>query len=135
MCGAQLATMLGCWAASGDLHSNTACAEATQALFQCMRTTVRFKLRHYPSYIDLLLSSLCQRKCTSPLSTTIWPDSEKISNRLLPSPLLPSPWVPPRVILNQARSLSKAVVQACDAFAVCSKPMWRQQRYLYSRYS
>ncbi|KAM6500816.1 hypothetical protein JOM56_003830 [Amanita muscaria] len=40
ICGSQLATLLACWAASGDLHSNTkSCADATAALFTCMRTT------------------------------------------------------------------------------------------------
>ncbi|TFK72527.1 hypothetical protein BDN72DRAFT_313646 [Pluteus cervinus] len=49
MCGPQLATMLGCWAASGDLHSNNACAEAAQTLFQCMRTTPLPKKMHKPT--------------------------------------------------------------------------------------
>ncbi|KDQ59459.1 hypothetical protein JAAARDRAFT_33030 [Jaapia argillacea MUCL 33604] len=37
-CGPELASMLGCWAANGDLHSINACSQASQALFECMRT-------------------------------------------------------------------------------------------------
>lgn len=32
--------MLGCWAATGDLHSREACQMSAEALFHCMRTTV-----------------------------------------------------------------------------------------------
>ncbi|KAF8638512.1 hypothetical protein AX16_010495 [Volvariella volvacea WC 439] len=49
LCGAQLATMLGCWAATNDVHSNGACAQAAQALFQCMRTTPMPKKNHKPT--------------------------------------------------------------------------------------
>ncbi|EPT05891.1 hypothetical protein FOMPIDRAFT_1109648 [Fomitopsis schrenkii] len=38
-CGPALATMLGCMAANGDVHTMGPCQEAAQALFQCMRTT------------------------------------------------------------------------------------------------
>ena len=40
-CGPALATMLGCMAAHGDVHTMGPCQEAAQALFHCMRTTVR----------------------------------------------------------------------------------------------
>ncbi|KIM80865.1 hypothetical protein PILCRDRAFT_72687 [Piloderma croceum F 1598] len=43
ICGAQLATMLGCWAATNDLHSRGPCTEAAQDLFHCMRTTYVFQ--------------------------------------------------------------------------------------------
>ncbi|PCH38339.1 hypothetical protein WOLCODRAFT_149278 [Wolfiporia cocos MD-104 SS10] len=39
ICGAPLAAMLGCWAASGDIHSAGPCRDAAQALYECMRTT------------------------------------------------------------------------------------------------
>ncbi|KAF8630062.1 hypothetical protein AX15_003122 [Amanita polypyramis BW_CC] len=40
MCGPQLAAMLACWAATGDLHSTSkSCTEAAATLFNCMRTT------------------------------------------------------------------------------------------------
>lgn len=40
ICGPQLATMLGCWAATNDLHAKGPCMEAAQDLYNCMRTTV-----------------------------------------------------------------------------------------------
>lgn len=40
MCTQQLSAMLGCWAASGDLHNVGECSQTAQDLFQCMRTTV-----------------------------------------------------------------------------------------------
>lgn len=40
ICGPQLATMLGCWAATNDLHAKGQCIEAAQDLYNCMRTTV-----------------------------------------------------------------------------------------------
>ncbi|KAF9466394.1 hypothetical protein BDZ94DRAFT_1288380 [Collybia nuda] len=49
MCGAQLATMLGCWAATGDMGSTGACSDAAQTLFQCMRTTPLPKKTHRPT--------------------------------------------------------------------------------------
>ncbi|KAJ6623422.1 hypothetical protein B0H10DRAFT_1786383 [Mycena sp. CBHHK59/15] len=39
MCGVQLAAMLGCWAASSDYQCQSACKEAAETLFHCMRTT------------------------------------------------------------------------------------------------
>ncbi|KAJ6546473.1 hypothetical protein DFH09DRAFT_1321026 [Mycena vulgaris] len=39
MCGAQLASMLSCWAATSDYQSQAACKEAAEMLFHCMRTT------------------------------------------------------------------------------------------------
>ena len=47
LCGPQLASMLGCWAATKDVKSIGACREHAQTLFECMRTAVR------------LLSSFC----------------------------------------------------------------------------
>ncbi|KAF9818905.1 hypothetical protein IEO21_02443 [Rhodonia placenta] len=38
VCGVQLASMLGCWAASGDTHSVGPCQESAKALYECMRT-------------------------------------------------------------------------------------------------
>ena len=40
MCAPQLQAMLGCWAATQDLHSIDKCKGAADSLFQCMRTTV-----------------------------------------------------------------------------------------------
>jgi len=51
ICGAQLATMLGCWAATNDLHATGPCTEAAQDLFHCMRTTV--------SLLRIALISVC----------------------------------------------------------------------------
>jgi hypothetical protein len=42
LCGPQLASMLGCWAATKDVKSIGACREHAQTLFECMRTAVRF---------------------------------------------------------------------------------------------
>ena len=41
LCGPQLASMLGCWAATKDVRSIGACSEHAQTLFECMRTAVR----------------------------------------------------------------------------------------------
>jgi hypothetical protein len=41
LCGPQLASMLGCWAATKDVKSVGACRDHAQALFECMRTAVR----------------------------------------------------------------------------------------------
>ena len=41
LCGPQLASMLGCWAATKDVRSIGACREHAQTLFECMRTAVR----------------------------------------------------------------------------------------------
>jgi hypothetical protein len=42
LCGPQLASMLGCWAATKDVKAIGPCREHAQALFECMRTAVRF---------------------------------------------------------------------------------------------
>ncbi|KAF5345204.1 hypothetical protein D9758_009651 [Tetrapyrgos nigripes] len=60
MCAPQLTTMLGCWAASGDLHSVGACQEAAQDLFRCMRTTPLPKKVHAPT-INYHLARLRKR--------------------------------------------------------------------------
>ncbi|KAJ7752065.1 hypothetical protein B0H16DRAFT_1317872 [Mycena metata] len=39
MCGAQLTAMLSCWAATSDFQGQSACKEAAETLFHCMRTT------------------------------------------------------------------------------------------------
>jgi hypothetical protein len=41
LCGPELASMLGCWAATKDVKSLGPCGEHAQALFNCMRTAVR----------------------------------------------------------------------------------------------
>jgi len=41
LCGPQLASMLGCWAATKDVRSVGACRDHAQTLFDCMRTAVR----------------------------------------------------------------------------------------------
>ena len=41
LCGPQLASMLGCWAATKDVKSLGACREHAETLFECMRTAVR----------------------------------------------------------------------------------------------
>jgi hypothetical protein len=40
-CAYQLASMLGCWAATSDFMSTNACAGHAQALFKCMSGLVR----------------------------------------------------------------------------------------------
>lgn len=42
LCGPQLASMLGCWAATKDVKSIGPCREHAETLFECMRTAVRF---------------------------------------------------------------------------------------------
>ncbi|WFD29273.1 hypothetical protein MSPP1_000280 [Malassezia sp. CBS 17886] len=37
-CSAEFATVLACWASSHDIRSQSACAEATKALRDCMAT-------------------------------------------------------------------------------------------------
>ncbi|KIK59657.1 hypothetical protein GYMLUDRAFT_44093 [Collybiopsis luxurians FD-317 M1] len=49
MCQPQLTAMLGCWAASDDLHSVGACRDAAQDLFHCMKTTPMPKKMHRPT--------------------------------------------------------------------------------------
>ncbi|PFH52367.1 hypothetical protein AMATHDRAFT_74164 [Amanita thiersii Skay4041] len=50
MCGPQLAAMLACWAATGDVHSkNKACSEAAAGLFNCMKTSPMPQKSHKPS--------------------------------------------------------------------------------------
>nr|GAT61224.1 predicted protein [Mycena chlorophos] len=49
MCGPQLAAMLGCWAATSDVQNHTACKEAAEVLFHCMRTTPLPKKSHKPT--------------------------------------------------------------------------------------
>lgn len=90
MCAPQLAAMLGCWAATADLHSVNACSDAAQTLFQCMRTTVCSWI--HPANINhclilLFLWSLCQKKCIDLLLITILLDWGKTSNKQLPGSL------------------------------------------------
>ncbi|KAF7359553.1 NYN domain-containing protein [Mycena sanguinolenta] len=49
MCGAQLAAMLSCWAATSDYQGQAACKEAAESLFLCMRTTPMAKKQHKPT--------------------------------------------------------------------------------------
>ncbi|KAK7693233.1 hypothetical protein QCA50_002799 [Cerrena zonata] len=48
-CAKELSTMLSCWAASGDIHSASACAESATTLFECMRTAPIPVKTHRPS--------------------------------------------------------------------------------------
>lgn len=41
MCAVQFQAMLACWAASGDLRSNSACKTAADTFMLCLKTTVR----------------------------------------------------------------------------------------------
>ncbi|KAH7889774.1 hypothetical protein F5I97DRAFT_585488 [Phlebopus sp. FC_14] len=61
-CKAELASMLGCWAATGDIHSMdpTKCKEVAEALYHCMRTTPKQGKPHRPS-INYHLSKLNRR--------------------------------------------------------------------------
>lgn len=61
MCAPQLASMLGCWAASNDLKSVGQCKEAAEALFHCMRTTVSPAL-FLLTFNSFIPRSLCPRK-------------------------------------------------------------------------
>ncbi|KAF5324682.1 hypothetical protein D9611_004363 [Ephemerocybe angulata] len=49
MCAPQLQAMLGCWAATGDLHSLEKCKGTAETLFQCMRTAPMPKKMHKPT--------------------------------------------------------------------------------------
>ncbi|KIK03846.1 hypothetical protein K443DRAFT_676500 [Laccaria amethystina LaAM-08-1] len=49
MCAPQLSAMLGCWAATDDIHSIGKCREDAEKLFQCMRTTPMPKKIHKPT--------------------------------------------------------------------------------------
>ncbi|KZT11483.1 uncharacterized protein LAESUDRAFT_643166 [Laetiporus sulphureus 93-53] len=46
VCGLQLASMLGCWATSNDIHSVGPCQDAAKALFECMRSTPTLRKGH-----------------------------------------------------------------------------------------
>ncbi|KAI0685492.1 hypothetical protein BC835DRAFT_1383839 [Cytidiella melzeri] len=48
-CAVELMSLLSCWTASSDLHSMGPCAEASQAMIQCMRTTPFGAKKHKPS--------------------------------------------------------------------------------------
>ncbi|KAI0041557.1 hypothetical protein FA95DRAFT_1610928 [Auriscalpium vulgare] len=49
VCGPELASMLGCWAATNDVQSVGACAAHAQTLFACMRTTPFKGKQHRPT--------------------------------------------------------------------------------------
>ncbi|KAA1471252.1 hypothetical protein DENSPDRAFT_837208 [Dentipellis sp. KUC8613] len=57
MCSAELAEMLGCWAATKDVSSTAACAAHAEKLFECMRTTP-FKGRQHRPTINYHLARL-----------------------------------------------------------------------------
>jgi len=62
ICGPQLATMLGCWAATNDLHAKGPCMDAAQDLYNCMRTTVS-RYVYILCYMRLTTRTLvCSRK-------------------------------------------------------------------------
>ena len=50
--------MLGCWAAKNDMMTTGACAESAKALYDCMRTTVRFVTTTGFSSLTRFLGSL-----------------------------------------------------------------------------
>ncbi|TRM61732.1 hypothetical protein BD626DRAFT_404949 [Schizophyllum amplum] len=59
-CIYQLNSMLGCWAAHGDVMSAGECASHAQMLFECMRTMPPSKPTHKPT-INYHLSRLGNR--------------------------------------------------------------------------
>jgi hypothetical protein len=61
LCGPQLASMLGCWAATKDVKSIGACREHAQTLFECMRTAVRHLPRFFSSFRGRELTKSCVR--------------------------------------------------------------------------
>lgn len=81
MCSLQLTAMLGCWAATGDIHSKTACQETAQALFHCMRTTVSFRKVTYHGELMRRLCSQCPRRHTNLPLIIIWLDWGRGFNR------------------------------------------------------
>lgn len=87
MCAPQLSAMLGCWAATNDIHSIGKCQEDAEKLFQCMRTTVR----HLP-YLrttwtdDVFPHSQCRRKFINQLLITTLLDWGKLFNRWISLP-------------------------------------------------
>lgn len=90
--------MLGCWAAAGDVMNTGACAEASGALFQCMRETVRMPFSScFALPLNAPTNSLSKASSTNRPSTTISHDSGRTSNRpilLLPHSLCnPVPYV------------------------------------------
>ncbi|KZT28569.1 hypothetical protein NEOLEDRAFT_1108858 [Neolentinus lepideus HHB14362 ss-1] len=56
-CAPELAGLLACWAASGDLGSTTACMQTSQALYDCMRS-VPFKSKQHRPTINYHLARL-----------------------------------------------------------------------------
>ncbi|KAI0029831.1 hypothetical protein K488DRAFT_55528 [Vararia minispora EC-137] len=48
-CAIQLASMLGCWAATSDVMSTGPCAGSAEALFNCMRTLPPQHRQHAPA--------------------------------------------------------------------------------------
>ncbi|KAF8610085.1 hypothetical protein BDV93DRAFT_601151 [Ceratobasidium sp. AG-I] len=59
-CAGELATMLGCWASSGDIKSAGACAEAAKVLHDCMRTSAGKRKDPKPT-INYHLARLARR--------------------------------------------------------------------------
>ncbi|EPQ58451.1 hypothetical protein GLOTRDRAFT_114879 [Gloeophyllum trabeum ATCC 11539] len=49
LCAPELATLLGCWAASNDYGSTEKCREVSQALYECMRNAPMKGKQHRPT--------------------------------------------------------------------------------------
>jgi len=66
MCAPQLAGLLACWSARGDYQSVGQCQETAEALFHCMRTTVRWTLSPLALHLGLIFiftPSFCYSRC------------------------------------------------------------------------
>jgi len=70
MCAPQLAGLLACWSARGDYQSVGQCQETAEALFHCMRTSVRWilSLSPFAVHVGLILfpsppPSFCYSRC------------------------------------------------------------------------
>jgi len=66
MCAPQLAGLLACWSARGDYRSVGQCQETAEALFHCMRTSVRWtpvsiRVTRWADFISL--PSFCYSRC------------------------------------------------------------------------
>ncbi|TFK55262.1 hypothetical protein OE88DRAFT_1732515 [Heliocybe sulcata] len=49
LCAPELASLLACWAASGDHGSTKECMSTSQALYDCMRTVPYKGKQHRPT--------------------------------------------------------------------------------------
>ena len=76
LCGPQLASMLGCWAATKDVKSLGPCRDHAQSLFECMRTAVRF-----PAFIFISRQGRETNEC-HPCSTAHEAETTQTVNQL-----------------------------------------------------